>query len=282
MIERRLRKLWDHLQAKKLHTPHFLSAVRLQGIRGIDDLRVTFDYPVSVIAGGNASGKSTVLFAAACAYRGAGCGRPGLRAVHAVPRLPSRTARRRRGSRESRGRTAARPRRPLFGAGRRARTGGRARRGGHGIRLFDARRLDRHALAALDGLEQELPRAPGCRAAGAGGLSADARPRQPAGRRARRARQAAPERRPPGDAVDLVAGRVRATDAPFPVFGGGRSLQRRQETAVRRAGGRRSLFGAAHGGRRARHPASVAGDRARRRRAGADRRRGGGAASSNS
>ena len=69
MIERRLRRLGDHLQAKKPHMPHFLSAVRLQGIRGIDDLRVTFDYPVSVIAGGNASGKSTVLFAAACAYR---------------------------------------------------------------------------------------------------------------------------------------------------------------------------------------------------------------------
>lgn len=32
------------------------------------------DYPVSVIAGGNASGKSTVLFAAACAYRVPGAG----------------------------------------------------------------------------------------------------------------------------------------------------------------------------------------------------------------
>ena len=69
MIERRLRKLAEHLQAKKAHMPHFLSKIRLQGIRGIDDLRVTFDYPVTVIAGGNASGKSTVLFAAACAYK---------------------------------------------------------------------------------------------------------------------------------------------------------------------------------------------------------------------
>lgn len=68
MIERRLRDLWVSLQGKKPHFPHFLSEVRLHGIRGINGLRVLFDYPVSVIAGGNASGKSTVLFAAACAY----------------------------------------------------------------------------------------------------------------------------------------------------------------------------------------------------------------------
>lgn len=54
--------------------PQFLTGVTLKGIRGIDDLRVIFDYPVSVIAGGNASGKSTVLFAAACAYKVPGAG----------------------------------------------------------------------------------------------------------------------------------------------------------------------------------------------------------------
>ena len=69
MIERRLEGLWSSLQGKKPHLPHFLSAIRLDGIRGLNDLRVVFDYPVSVIAGGNATGKSTVLFAAACAYR---------------------------------------------------------------------------------------------------------------------------------------------------------------------------------------------------------------------
>ena len=69
MIEKRLRQLWQQLQGKKPHFPHFLSEIRLQGIRGIEDLEVVFDYPVSVIAGGNASGKSTVLFAAACAYK---------------------------------------------------------------------------------------------------------------------------------------------------------------------------------------------------------------------
>ena len=68
MIERRLKELWGNLQGKKPHLPHFLSEIRLDGIRGLNDLRVLFDYPVSVIAGGNATGKSTVLFAAACAY----------------------------------------------------------------------------------------------------------------------------------------------------------------------------------------------------------------------
>ncbi len=74
MLERRFDTLWRQLQGKKTHMPHFLTGVQLSGIRGIDDLRVVFDYPVSVIAGGNASGKSTVLFAAACAYKVPGAG----------------------------------------------------------------------------------------------------------------------------------------------------------------------------------------------------------------
>lgn len=74
MIEKRLRNLWDQLQGKKPHLPHFLSEISLDGIRGFNKLRVMFDYPVSVIAGGNATGKSTVLFAAACAYKVPGAG----------------------------------------------------------------------------------------------------------------------------------------------------------------------------------------------------------------
>ena len=74
MIEQRLALLWDQLQGKKPHLPHFLSEIRLDGIRGFQALRVRFDYPVSVIAGGNATGKSTVLFAAACAYQVPGAG----------------------------------------------------------------------------------------------------------------------------------------------------------------------------------------------------------------
>lgn len=73
-IEKRFRSLWSQLQGKKPHLPQFLSEIHLKGIRGIVDLRVVFDYPVSVIAGGNASGKSTLLFAAACAYRVPGAG----------------------------------------------------------------------------------------------------------------------------------------------------------------------------------------------------------------
>ena len=74
MIERQFEAVWPGLQAKKRQMPHFLSDIRLTGLRGLDDLRVTFDYPVSVVAGGNASGKSTVLFAAACAYKVPGAG----------------------------------------------------------------------------------------------------------------------------------------------------------------------------------------------------------------
>ena len=74
MIERRFRELWERLQGKKPHLPHFLAEIHLEGIRGVGDVRIRFDYPVSVIAGGNASGKSTVLFAAACAYKVPGAG----------------------------------------------------------------------------------------------------------------------------------------------------------------------------------------------------------------
>ena len=74
MIEKRLERLWQNLQGKKPHMPHFVSEIRLHGIRGFDDVRVVFDYPVSVVAGGNASGKSTVLTAAACGYTVPGAG----------------------------------------------------------------------------------------------------------------------------------------------------------------------------------------------------------------
>ena len=62
-------ELWNNLRGRKSHMPHFLDEIRLDEIRGIENLTVPFDYPVCVIAGGNATGKSTVLFAAACAYR---------------------------------------------------------------------------------------------------------------------------------------------------------------------------------------------------------------------
>ena len=57
MLERRLEELWRDLQGKKPHLPHFLSEIYLDGIRGFKNLRVVFDYPVSVIAGGNTTRK---------------------------------------------------------------------------------------------------------------------------------------------------------------------------------------------------------------------------------
>ena len=74
MIERRLKEIWEKLQGRKPHLPHFLSGICLDGIRGFDDLRIMFDYPVSVIVGGNTTGKSSVISAAACAYKVPGAG----------------------------------------------------------------------------------------------------------------------------------------------------------------------------------------------------------------
>ena len=74
MIDRRLRNLWNSLLVRKPDMPHFLTGVGLTGIRGCDGLRVRFHYPVSVIVGENGSGKSTVLSAAASAYKVPGAG----------------------------------------------------------------------------------------------------------------------------------------------------------------------------------------------------------------
>lgn len=60
--------IWDDLRAKRRFIPVYLEAVSVDGLRGFADLRVSIDYPVSVIAGGNGSGKTTLLLAAACAF----------------------------------------------------------------------------------------------------------------------------------------------------------------------------------------------------------------------
>ena len=72
ILDASLRKTWDSLRARKQVQNDFLDEVRLKGLRGIRSLRVAFDYPVSVIAGANGCGKSTVLFACAAAYAPAG------------------------------------------------------------------------------------------------------------------------------------------------------------------------------------------------------------------
>ena len=69
LIERQLVEVWDALRAQRIQRRNVLSEVRVRNLRGISDLRIPFDYPVSVLAGPNGCGKSTVLFACACAYR---------------------------------------------------------------------------------------------------------------------------------------------------------------------------------------------------------------------
>jgi hypothetical protein len=68
LLRRNLHQVWDQLRAKKAQMAKFLESVHIRNLRGIVELPVTFGYPVSVIAGPNGCGKSTVLFACACAY----------------------------------------------------------------------------------------------------------------------------------------------------------------------------------------------------------------------
>lgn len=74
MFERNLQKVWQQLRSAKPQHAAFLEDMRVRALRGITDLRVAFSYPVSVLAGPNASGKSTVLFSLACAYKVPGAG----------------------------------------------------------------------------------------------------------------------------------------------------------------------------------------------------------------
>ncbi len=69
LIRQQLREVWDALRGQQPHRENHLSEIRIRKLRGIEDLRVPFQYPVSVLAGPNASGKSSVLFGCACAYQ---------------------------------------------------------------------------------------------------------------------------------------------------------------------------------------------------------------------
>ncbi len=79
-IDRELNEVWNALRGNRGQRDEALEEVRITNLRAIDDLRISFDYPVSVLAGPNGSGKSTVLFACACAYRV-----PGRRSGHFAP-----------------------------------------------------------------------------------------------------------------------------------------------------------------------------------------------------
>ena len=68
LIDDELTDVWNALRANNQARDDALLEVRIRKLRGIWNLGIRFDYPVSVLAGPNASGKSTVLFACACAY----------------------------------------------------------------------------------------------------------------------------------------------------------------------------------------------------------------------
>lgn len=68
LIRRNFLQVWEQLRAKKPQMVQFLESVQIKNLRGIKDLQVNFSYPVTVVAGPNGCGKSTVLFACACAY----------------------------------------------------------------------------------------------------------------------------------------------------------------------------------------------------------------------
>ncbi|MBF0261601.1 MAG: AAA family ATPase [Magnetococcales bacterium] len=72
LMRRNLVQIWEQLRAKKPQFKQFLESLRIQNLRGIADLTIPFTYPVTVVAGPNGCGKSTVLFACACAYEVAG------------------------------------------------------------------------------------------------------------------------------------------------------------------------------------------------------------------
>jgi predicted ATPase len=71
-LYRNLHQVWDQLRSKRVQLPDMLEEVTIRNLRGIRELRVPFSYPVCVVAGPNACGKSTVLFSCACAYEVAG------------------------------------------------------------------------------------------------------------------------------------------------------------------------------------------------------------------
>ena len=69
LIGSELREVWNVLGQRRAQYDFYLERVQIKNFRGIADLRVDFEYPVSVVAGPNGCGKTTLLLACACAYR---------------------------------------------------------------------------------------------------------------------------------------------------------------------------------------------------------------------
>lgn len=68
-LRKNLEQIWDQLRGQKPSRANSIEEIQVKGLRGIADLRVPLPFPVTVLAGPNGCGKSTVLFALACAYR---------------------------------------------------------------------------------------------------------------------------------------------------------------------------------------------------------------------
>ena len=69
LIGAELEAAWNVLRAQKAQRRRHLDEVQVRNFRGIRHLRIELRYPVSVLAGPNGCGKTTVLMACACAYR---------------------------------------------------------------------------------------------------------------------------------------------------------------------------------------------------------------------
>lgn len=68
-LKRNLDTIWNQLRSQQPRRPNSLEGISVNGLRGIHHLHLRFPFPVMVLAGPNGCGKSTVLFALACAYR---------------------------------------------------------------------------------------------------------------------------------------------------------------------------------------------------------------------
>ena len=90
LIGAELATVWNVLRATNPQRDFSLEEVRVRNFRGIKDLRVVLRYPVSVLAGGNGCGKTTVLLACACAYQPLGVASSALRPASLFPAFTDR------------------------------------------------------------------------------------------------------------------------------------------------------------------------------------------------